>query len=44
MTGGSVSGVLSEALAAARFSAEITTNGGFHGPCAIRLEAVTVAR
>jgi PmbA protein len=44
VTGGSVSGVLREALADARFSAETATNGGFHGPCAMRLEAVTVAR
>ncbi len=40
--GGSVSGVLKEALADARFSRETVTVGDYHGPQAIRLAAVTV--
>lgn len=44
VTGGSVSGVLREALADARFSAETATIGGYAGPRAIRLESATVTR
>lgn len=40
--GGSVSGVLKDALADAQFSAEVVTVGDYHGPQAIRLAAVTV--
>ena len=40
--GGSVSGVLREAMADVRFSRELTTVGGYHGPQAARLTA-TVA-
>lgn len=35
--GGSVSGVLREAMAEARFSRETGTVGGYHGPLAVRL-------
>lgn len=44
VTGGSVSGVLREALADARFSVETATIGGYAGPRAIRLESATVTR
>lgn len=40
--GGSVSGVLKDALADAQFSSEVVTVGDYHGPQAIRLAAVTV--
>jgi hypothetical protein len=40
--GGSVSGVLKDALADARFSREVVTVGDYHGPQAIRLAAVTI--
>ena len=40
--GGSVTGTLGEALAEARFSQEVATAGGYHGPRAVRLEACTV--
>lgn len=40
--GGSVSGVLKDALADAQFSADVVTVGDYHGPQAIRLAAVTV--
>ena len=40
--GGSVSGVLKDALADAQFSAEVVTVGDYHGPQAISLAAVTV--
>jgi PmbA protein len=42
VTGGSVSGVLKEALADARFSRDLVTVDDYHGPQGIRLEAVTV--
>lgn len=42
VTGGSVSGVLKDALADARFSRETITVDDYHGPQGIRLEAVTV--
>jgi hypothetical protein len=40
--GGSVSGVLRQAMAGARFSAEVGTIDGYHGPVAVRMPA-TVA-
>ena len=43
VAGGSVSGVLKEALADARFSHETVTIGGYQGPQGIRLAQVTVA-
>lgn len=42
ISGGSVSGVLKDALADAQFSAEVVTVGDYHGPQAIRLAAVTI--
>ena len=43
VTGGSVSGVLTQALADCRFSREMTTCAGYHGPRAVRFAALTVA-
>lgn len=42
ITGGSVSGVIKDALADAQFSREVVTVGHYHGPQAIRLAEVTV--
>ena len=43
VSGGSVSGVLTQALADCRFSREVTTCAGYHGPRAARFTALTVA-
>jgi hypothetical protein len=43
VSGGSVSGVLTQALADCRFSRELTTCAGYHGPRLVRFAAVTVA-
>ncbi len=42
ITGGSVSGVIKDALADARFSSEVITVGEYHGPQAIRVAGLTV--
>ena len=44
ITGGSVSGTLREALTASRSCSELQTIEGFHGPKALRLEAVMVTK
>lgn len=41
--GGSVTGVLAEAMADVRFSAQTATCGAYHGPVAARFAALTVA-
>ncbi|MBA3708386.1 MAG: hypothetical protein H0W83_06175 [Planctomycetes bacterium] len=43
VTGGSVTGVLAQALADARFSRDIVTSGSYHGPRAIRFASLTIA-
>jgi len=43
VTGGSVSGILTQALADCRFSRDTTTCAGYHGPRAVRFAALTVA-
>lgn len=44
ITGGSVSGTLREALIDSRSCSELQTIDGFHGPQALRLEAVMLAK